>query len=98
MNTIELVGIRDHPIIEKKLNQNSCYPCPVRASFSVLGSGLKECLTLASMFLVLRIAFVVQLVTMGTKCEYLLLLLMKNEYVVSVLYMLTENIGSSYVV
>lgn len=79
MNTMALVGISDHPIMEKKLSQNSANPWLAKASCSVLGSGLYECLTWADTLLFLRIALVVQFVIIGTIWSYLELTLMKNE-------------------
>jgi len=65
-NTIALVGIKLHPMIVKKLYQKSENPWLNKLAASVSGIGLNVWLITASLLKLCRIAFAVQLLTIGT--------------------------------
>lgn len=79
MNAIAEVGIKDQPMIEKKLYQNSENDCDCSAASSVAGIGLYECRILTSLLKLVRIAFDIQLLIIGTICSYLEFTLIKND-------------------
>jgi len=79
MNAIAEVGIRDQPMIEKKLYQNSEKACDCSDASSVAGIGLNECRIVTSLPKLVRIAFDIQLLIIGTICSYLEFTFIKND-------------------
>jgi len=78
-NAIAEVGMRDQPMIEKKLYQNRENACDWSDASSVSGRGLKEWRIYTSFWKFERIAFDIQLLIIGTIWSYLELTFIKNE-------------------